>query len=548
MFPIDTIFENVRVQTMDPLHPWAYRVGVLGDRIVALDDDLNGVVAKHRVDLGGRYLCPGFNDAHCHLSVLGRNLNEINLSAECVVDLDGLYRAVSHAASSLPLGAWVIGWGFNQLDLGGYPQIDALDRAANGHPVYLEHLSHHVAVVNTEAFRMAGYPEPADMANPSGGEVVRDADGRITGLVREQAARIFKNLITVRSKDSLIEDLRVASQYALERGLTAYTEAGAMRVDTFQTAVETGALRLRTTLMPFFPKLHDLPGFGSGASSDSGSDSNEPLYGLDMGLCTGFGGEAGMLRIGACKIVLDGAFSSMTARLSEPYEKSDERGVLQWDPSDVVEKFCRMHRAGWQIAAHAIGDDAVRLAATAIEEAQRRFSRPDARHRIEHCGLMDDSLVDRILADHIIPVPQGSFIADYGDSYVKVIGMERAMRADRAGAYVRRGAIIPGSTDAPSAHLSPLYAIQGAVTRRTKSGLVLGGKSECLTLDQALYAYTYGSAYASHAERVLGTIVPGKLADFTVLESDPHLVAPDEIKTIGVAATIVGGRMEFERL
>lgn len=534
-FRFDTIWENARIQTFDPAHPWAHAVAVSNGRIAALDDGIEGLGARERIDLGGRYLCPGLNDAHCHLSVLGRNLNEINLSAASVGDLEGLYDAIARACRSAEPGRWVIGWGFNQLDLGGYPTLAKLDEICAGHPVYLEHLSHHAAVVNSRAFALAGFPDPDAMEGYGPDQLVRDAGGHVTGLVCEHAARVFKRLVSDRDESELVEDLRVASDYALSMGLSSYAEAGVTRIDVFQKAVECGAMRLRGTLMPLYSKLHDVDGLGPGPAS----------FGLDLGMRTGFGDD--MLSIGACKIVLDGAFSSRTASLSEPYEGVGGHGVLQWDRDEVVDGFAHLHRAGWQVAAHAIGDNAVRLALDAIERAQRLFPRRDARHRIEHCGLMSDDMIARLVADHIVPVPQGSFIPDYGDGYVKVIGMRRAMMADRAGSYVRLGAVIPGSTDAPSARLSPLWAIQGAVTRRTRSGLVLGGPGERLSLDEALRAYTFGSAYASHHEREVGTIQPGKLADFTILEKDPHVVPVGEIANIAVDAVVIGGETQFER-
>lgn len=305
-------------------------------------------------------------------------------------------------------------------------------------------------------------------------------------------------------------------------------------IGTFQKAYELGLIGLRGTLMPYYGVFHEL---GEISEDVEG-------YGLDLNARSGFGND--WLRLGAFKVQIDGSFNGLSALLKCPYEGHEhETGVLQWDADELQRRIMQLHRQGWQIAAHAIGDEGVDLMVSAIEMAQKAFPRPDARHRIEHCGLADDDMVDRIVSAGIIPVPQGSFIPQFGDNYREVLGEARASESWRMGSFVRRGVTIPGSTDSPVATLDPLFSIQGMVTRKTRSGVVLGGALEQLSVDEALSAYTYGSAYASHEENDKGTLAVGKLADIVALSADPHDVDPDAISAISVSQTIAGGEVRF---
>lgn len=542
---IDQIIENGQITTLSAERPRAERIGVLNGRIVGFDSDLDGIEARERIDLNGQHAVPGFHDAHIHLAGLGGSLRSLDLSAASVPTLDALYAAVENAAAKAQPGEWVIGRGFNQIDLGSFPELTVLDRICRGHPVYLSQVSGHVAVVNTAAFNAAGIENPDTASDPEGGVIVRE-NGIATGVVKEKAQDPFNQVTKNKTEADLLEELKLASDYALSLGLTSFTEPGigqdrhgvgmgksSADVHYYQLARERGLLNLRGTLMPTYNALHDL----------GEPTPGEPGWGMDFGVRSGFGDE--WLKFGAFKVQIDGSFSGYSALLKSPYRGYDqEYGVCQWEPAELTEHMVQLHRLGWQIGAHAIGDAGVEIVVRAMEIAQQRYPRKDPRHRIEHCGLAEESLVRRIIDAGIIPVPQGSFIGQFGDNYIEVLGQQRAQRSWPMGSFVNNGAIIPGSTDAPVTHASPLYSMECMVTRKTPSGETLGPE-ESLSTEQALRAYTYGSAYADHDEKIKGTLEAGKLADLTVLGEDLACVTPEEIKNIPVMATIVGGEVKY---
>ncbi|WP_436531982.1 amidohydrolase [Actinoplanes sp. HUAS TT8] len=268
-------------------------------------------------------------------------------------------------------------------------------------------------------------------------------------------------------------------------------------------------------------------------------DDDLPL-GLDLGLRTGFGDD--WLRLGPVKVFTDGSLIGHTAAMCHEYaDMPGETGALQGDPAALTETIIAAHRGGWRVAAHAIGDAAVDLTLDAYAEAQRRYPRPDARHRIEHFGVTRPDQVKRAVELGVIGVPQARFVPEIGD------GMRRALGADRvAGAYRLRslldaGMVLPGSSDRPVTEGAPLLGIQAMVTRTTASGQPFGPGEE-ITARQALHAYTLGSAYASHQENRTGSLAVGKLADLVVLADDPTKVAPDHIGKIEVLRTMIGGQ------
>ena len=545
MFAIDTIFENARFQTMNPAHPWASRIGVYDGKIVGLDGDLDGVDAREHVDLVGRYACPGFHDAHLHFTGLGANLNQVDLRPVSAPTMDELYARIREAARTTPAGKWILGWGFNQFSLGGFPQRSVLDSIAGDHPVFILHISNHAAVINTQAFCLAGFDDPDTQGDPS--LVIRE-NGSATGLVKDTVCFRIMAMANRVDEATLLHQLALAADYTLAKGITTYEDAGTGTdsdgngigqtpgdIGLFQTAYEQGLIHQRGILMPYFAAMHDLGELSTDIPHG---------FGIDLGLRTGFGGD--MLSIGPFKIILDGAFNSLSAYLKEPYASdAGNTGVFSWDPDEFTRDVAILHREGWRMAVHAIGDRSVDIALDAIENAQRLYPRHDMRHRLEHVGLADDATVERIIADGIVPNPQGSFMHDNGDSYLRLLGDGRGRRAYRMGAFVHRGAVIPGSTDAPCAPVDPLISLEGMVTRRTAGGEVLG-EDERLTVDEALRAYTYGSAYAAKKEDVLGTLARSKYADIVVLSDDPHDVEPDSIHELSVEQTIVGGIVRYD--
>ncbi|MGH3342885.1 MAG: amidohydrolase, partial [Carbonactinosporaceae bacterium] len=289
-------------------------------------------------------------------------------------------------------------------------------------------------------------------------------------------------------------------------------------------------LRQRATLMPVSGALHAAGAFEPG----------HRWFGLDLGLRTGFGDE--WLRLGPVKVFSDGSLIGRTAAMRCDYAgEAGNSGFFQEPPEQLRDLIVRAHAYGWQVATHAIGDRAVQLVLDAYEEAQALAPRADARHRIEHCGVASDEQVARIAMLGVVPVPQGRFIGAIGDGMAAALGADRVGDCYRQRSFLEAGITVPGSSDCPVVDGAPLLGIHDMVNQRTDSGAPFN-PAEAVTPEQALRAYTHGSAYAVHEEPVKGTLSRGMLADFAVLSDDLLAVAPDRIRDITVGATVVGGR------
>ncbi|MFF7291013.1 amidohydrolase [Microbacterium sp. NPDC008134] len=541
---VDTIFTNARIRTLDADRPTAHSIGVLNGRIIGFDDELLGVEATRTVDLGGQPVLPGFHDAHHHLSLTGFRLASLNLRPGAVNSLDELYEAVRVHAEGLAPDAWVRGSGYDQNFLEGHPTAEGLDRVAGGRPVILEHVSGHMMVANTKAFELAGYTGREGFPEIAGGGIPRDSEGRPEGLLQESAMAPIFALVRPMSLDEVQRNLGLASDQALSYGLTSVTEPGIGEIrmvgnspldyHAYQSAVEQGQLRVRTTLMPYITVLHpftDLP--------------DKDVLGLDLGIRTGLGDD--MLRVGPVKIVADGSFIGRSAAMHACFHgEADNFGVLLHEPDALRDYIVGAHRAGWTVATHAIGDRAITHVLDAIEHAQSIAPRPDVRHRIEHFALASDDDIARAARLGVIPVPQGVFVSDFGDGMAAAVAADRRDDIYRVKSLADAGIVLNGSTDSPISDANPLVSIRDMVLRSTSGGEVLGER-ERVTVDEAVRAYTYGSAYAVGQEHVTGTLKVGMLADFIALSADLYEIEPERIADQYVTTTVVGGEVVFER-
>lgn len=539
---LDALFVNGRIHTGDEAHPEAHAIGVAGEHIVGLDDDVIDLAAQRVFDLGGRRVVPGFNDVHFHLSMLGQALQRCDLRPSAAPTLDDLYRRIAEFASGLPADAWVLGEGFHDQHLGAMPHRQGLDVAAAGRPVWIIHASHHAGVASTAALARMGFSDLAGVPDIPGGVVGRDADGAANGYLAEAAVTRMGEAVRPRPFEEFIDAIGRGSDRALSWGLTSVTEPGIGGTLTgngpddiaaFQVARDRGRLRVRTTVMP---EMRALKAF-------AGDDRR----GFDLGVRSGLGDDH--VRIGAVKLFSDGAISARTAAMRSDYVDPVDAGsgMLFGDAASLAVDIIGAHLAGWQVATHAIGDRAVDVVLDAYEQAQRIARRPDARHRIEHCGLADDVQVQRLVAGGVIPVPQARFLPEFGTTYLRAMGADRALNLYRQRGFLDAGIVVPGSSDCPVVDGSPLLGIAAMVTRRIADGSV-HSPHERLTVREALRAFTHGSAFAEHAEGRKGTLRRGMLADFAVLSDDLLACEPDAIEHIRVEATVVGGLVEYGEL
>lgn len=524
---VDAIYENARVLTGQD---WTSAVAVLHGRIVALGEDAEALSTSRRVDLGGAVVVPGFHDAHNHMAWFGMSLDEVPLG-ECK-HVDEVYAAVAECAAEVPPGGWIVGSGYDQNRLiGGHPTRQGLDRAAPEHLVRLHHTSGHMVVVSSTVL------DRLDVANvPVGGDIVLDADGSPTGLLREQAQLLLRPLNYPTPVEAVVRAIDRAGERYLSEGITSVQEAGVggglvgqtpAEVLAYQLARDRGVLRVRSTLMVSSAVLHDLPDGGG--------------FGLDLGLRTGMGDE--WLRIGPMKLFADGSLIGRTAAMHDDFaNEPGNRGYFQQPEDELADTIFRAHAAGWQIATHAIGDRAISTILDAYEAALKANPREDHRHRIEHCAVVPPHDLARIAALGLIPVPQGRFVNEIGDGMAAALGPAREDWCYRLRTFLDAGCVLPGSSDRPVVNGAPLLGLADMVRRRTSSGHLLG-PGERITPMEALRAYTYGSAYAAFRERDLGTCEIGKLADFAVLSGNPV----EDLDGVSVLATVVGGTPAYER-
>lgn len=538
---VDAVYRG-HITTWDPGRPIAQAAAVVGRRIVAFDDEAESLArdAAVREDFGEAAIFPGFHDAHCHTNPFGIGLTELDLSTPPIQTLDQLYEAVATRAAGLEPDEWVIGSGYDQNKLGGsHPTRERLDRAAGGRPVWLRHTSGHMCVVNSPALDLIGAVVDAPV---EGGAVQRDSSGQPTGLLEERAQSLVQRLILPRSVESLAAAIGRAHEVYLGEGITSVCDAGIaggwigqspIELSAYQLARDTGRLPVRTTVM-----------ISSDALEPASAHADDQGLAVGAGMRTGLGDE--WLRIGPVKVFSDGSLIGRTCWMEHGFDDDPANtGYPQADPERLREVIIGAHLGGWQVATHAIGDAAVRFVLDCLEEALALRPRPDHRHRIEHCGITPATSLERIARLGVVPVPQGRFIGEIGDGMLRALGSGRVGDAYRLRSFSDVGVTLPGSSDRPVVDGRPLLGIQDMVVRATESGAAFSPE-EALTPEQALRAYSAGSAFAERSDHERGSLLLGQLADMVVLGADPREVAPTEISSVPVVATVVGGRIAFD--
>ena len=507
---LDLKLTGCRTITMDPARPAAHTIGIWQGRIAGLDEQVADLPAAETVDLGGAVVLPGFIDAHTHLAWNGRRTIDITGLATAAVVLDRLAGA--------PGTGWIEASGYDRRIMDSPLTAADLDRISGDRPVYVADLSGHACVVNSAVLRRLP-------------EITSD------GWLTENEQLAARTLRLPYSLDEITAELHESARQVLAEGVTMCAEAGIGAGLIASSPLEAAAyqrarLPIRVQLMVSAHVLHDV----------AADPADRIPRAIDLGLHTGFGDD--MLSLGAMKLWTDGGMIARTAALTEPYAGTDNAGQLAESEELMRAAIVDGHHAGWQLAVHAIGDRAIDFTLDAVAEAQRQRPRPDARHRVEHCGLVRPDQLDRIAALGLVPVVQPTFLHAYGDDYSEIMGEERAPWLYRGRSFVDRGITVAGSSDRPVADGAPLRAIEFMVRRRSSGGRAVG-PDEAITVEEAIRAYTLGSAYACRKEHVLGSLTPGKLADLVVLGDDPR--TSDAIADIPVLATMVGGAFSFQR-
>ena len=531
----DLIFTNGRVITGDMTSPTgltgvAIRNGLIA--AVGTDDEVLAwrTPGVEVIDLKGRSIAPAFNDAHCHPMYVGFAMNDIDASTPPNRTVAEIVARVAERAQALPAGEWVRGRGYDQarLDDQRHPTRQDLDPVSPQHPVIIVRACGHVAAVNSLALAAAGITR--DTPDPEGGTIDRDEHGEPTGVLRESAQSMVRGVMPAPTVEQTREALIAAGNNFLSQGVTSVAEAGIYTPTAMRAYVELrneGLLPVRTYLMMMIDEMLD--------------------HLVALGIKTGFGDP--WLRIGPAKFFLDGSIGGRTARMRTPYlGETDNVGLWMDEDTEAVKaRFVRAHKAGFQCCAHAIGDGAIDLLLDAYEQALTEAPRPDSRHRIEHCSIIDLGIVERIRQLGVIPIPGTSFLYAFQNAYVQNLGMERIRYAYGMNTFYEHGIVAAASTDAPVVNTSALIGLQTMMTRRSEEGTEIWAE-ERISLDEAVRAYTYNGAYASFEEDIKGRLAPGLLGDVVVLDTDLTSIDPTTVSGVQVDLTVADGRVVYARV
>ena len=494
------------------------------------------------IDLEGQLAIPGFIEGHAHFMGLGYSKMILDLTRART--WDELVAMVEEAAQNAEPGEWITGRGWHQEKwdeipegtVDGVPTHHSLSAISPENPVLLRHASGHASFANALALELGRIsPETPD---PDGGEIVRDIRGEATGLLRERAQGLvqqaYNQYQAQRTPEEIEADMRkqaqLAAQASLEHGITSFQDAGASfeEIDFFKILADENALPIRLYVMV------------RGESNESMEQQLSTYYLPDYG--------NHKLNVRSIKLVIDGALGPHGAWLLEPYADMPHSAGLNLAPiADLVRASEIAMQNGFQVCTHAIGDRANKEVLDIYENIFATSSDPeDLRWRIEHAQHLHPDDIQRMADLNVIASMQGVHATSDGPWVIKRLGEIRAAE----GAYMwqalwQAGALVTNGTDAPVEHISALESYYATVSRRMSSGDVFFPDQRLDRL-QALKSYTINNAYAAFEEDIKGSLVPGKLADITVLSKDILTVPEEEILETEVVYTIVGGKIEYQ--
>ena len=509
-------------------------LAVWHDRVLAAgsDDAIAALIGPSTrvIDLAGRLATPGLNDSHLHLVSLGMTMGWVDAKPAAAPTLDALLAAVKERAATVRPGEWILARGYDQtkLDVRRHPHRTELDRAAPDNPVMLVRTCGHISVCNSRALELAGIDESSP--TPPGG-LIEQANGRLTGLLAENARAPVWEAIPAPSEEDIIAGIERGGRHLLSYGITSCMDAavgqrgGYGEIAAYHRAKRDGRLPVRTWLTLL---------------GDPGRSIVPPCF--DAGLISGSGDE--LLTIGAVKLFLDGSAGGRTAWMFEPYLGDDRTtGVRMLEDEELDDLVMDLHAKGYQLACHAIGDAAIEQLITAYERALAAHPDPDRRHRIEHCGFSTPDQHRRMKAAGIYPCPQQAFIYDFGDAYVSVLGPERALSSYPFKTWFDLGFKPSTGSDAPVCEPNPFPNLYSMVTRKTWKGTVMDER-ERVSIEDALQAYTEFGAFSQKMEAVKGRLVPGQLADIAVFSRNLLTASPEDIlDNTRCDLTILGGKI-----
>jgi predicted amidohydrolase YtcJ len=527
--PVTLAVVNARAWTGDPRRPWADAIAVSGDRIATVGSSaevrkLAGPNARV-IDARGMMLVPGFIDSHIHFIDGGFGLASVQLR-DAKTPSEFIARIKAFAASAAP-GAWITEGNWDHELWGGeLPRRDWIDSITPNIPVWVQRLDGHMGLANSAALRAAGVTRAT--ADVDGGTIVRDAAGEPTGILKDNATGLIGRVIPPPTDEQMQRALDAAMRFVAEQGVTSIHHMGTWaEMATFERAHAGGRLRTRiyaAVPLSSWARLRDT-------------------------VTTRGRGDVWLKR-GMLKAYVDGSLGSHTAAFFEPFtDAPNDRGLLVTSPEDLYTWVSGADRAGLHVAVHAIGDRAINVILGIFERVAAENGGRDRRFRVEHAQHIAPADIPRFAALGVLPSMQPYHAIDDGRWADKVIGAERSRTTYAFRSLLDARATLAFGSDWYVAPPTPLEGIYAAVTRRTIDEKQPGGwvPEQKITVEEALRAYTIGSAYAEFAEAEKGSLERGKLADFVLLDRDLTRIPVETIRDARVMVTVVGGQVVFDR-
>ena len=541
------IYRNGTILTMDSRGSVVSALAVEGNVVLAVgtDDDVMAHAGPDTVvtDLRGRTMLPGFIDGHSHFVWAGLMFaTQLDLSSPPVgkvKDIAEIRDLLKEKAASTPKGEWILGYGYDDTALADrrHPLASDMDDVTPDHPVLLRHVSGHLCSCNSRALALVGYDR--NTPDPLGGIIRRDGHGNPNGVLEEPPARepVFRHIPAPTEADWM-EGIKAACAAYTAKGVTTAQDGFTATGDwgALKRAHELGLLRNRVQILPGVSRM-DINTFNTHVSGTQLTAD-------------------GKISLGAAKLLADGSLQCYTGYLSNPYHKVIYdlpdgpmwRGYPMEPEQQFIEKVVGLHRQGWQLAIHGNGDDAIQMILNAYEEAQKRYPRADARHIVIHCQTVREDQLDRIKRLGVVPSFFVVHTYFWGDRHYEMfLGQDRAERISPLRSALKRGIPFSNHNDTFVTPIDPLLSVWSAVNRRTSGGRILG-ENQTIPVMDALRSVTSWAAYQACEERIKGSLEPGKLADFVLLEANPLTVAKETIKDIRISATIVGDEVVYGSL
>jgi predicted amidohydrolase YtcJ len=515
----------------------AQALAITGDKIIAVGEnaDIRKLIGPNTkvIDLKGKTVLPGFNDVHQHPApIFTFDKPYAVLKLDTVTSMKNLIALLKRKAAITPKGMLIRGVGYNETKLGGQPIRDSLDKASTDHPIQISHVSGHLSAANSYLMDLNGIDE--NTKDPAGGAFERYHNtNRPDGICKEVAASYLHHSKKIMyppqpTEAEEMEGYRIYFNNILASGLTSIGDAWTTpeRVKVYRKLVAEH-FPMRFNLLMGTPYADDLI---SGKIERSNTE---------------------YLRIEGVKVIHGNSLSGKTCWLYQPYDminpvtgKKDYYGIPPARSQESLDSlFLRIHKAGLQIATHSNGDREIDMVIKAIEYAQKEYPRADARHRIEHCSICNQGILDKIKKDSIIPVFH-CYMYELGDKML-VYGEKRMAMLHPTKTAGDMGIIYALHSDAPISPYPAMIRLGSAVNRKTKDGGIVIGANQRIDAEDAIKAYTYGGAYTTFEENKKGRLIAGELADMIVLDKDPTAIDPEKIYGVKVLTTILAGKVVF---